>query len=310
MLTTVDLGEASGNHTAKSVDLACSQVGFFRVVGHGIPAGVVESAYSTSRTFFDQSDAMKLGCRAKDSGFLGYRGINTLHASTSDTKGFHDLKETFTIGLDPAAIGLRPGESEFFPANVWPAGFTEFQEALEAYYAAARGLALRLASVFAAALEVPWEFFAARMNVQTSWLTSINYPATVRPSHADQLRFGAHRDRGCFTILSTTEPGLEVQRSDGVWESILPESDSLLVNVGSLLAEWTGRRWTAPMHRVVADDGDGRSAPRQTLVFFCNPNHDAPLDALPIGGAKPCTATAGPSLTAGDYLRSMLSLYQ
>ncbi|WP_433574803.1 isopenicillin N synthase family dioxygenase [Nocardia brasiliensis] len=306
VLATIDLGEASSNFTARTVDGECSELGFFRVVGHGIPVEVIDAAYSASKLFFDQSDATKQRCRTEDGGFLGYRGVDTLRASTSDSHGPRDPKETFTIGVDPAALGLAPGESEFFPANVWPLELPGFRESLEAYYAAARDLALRLARIFAMALEIPWEFFAARMNAQTSWLTSINYPPIVQPPVIGSLRFGAHRDRGCFTILSTTGPGLEVRGSGGEWESILPEPDSLLVNVGSMLAGWTGRRWSAPMHRVVAE---ASSARRQTLVFFFNPNHDAPLDALPRRGASG-HAAAGPALTAGDYLRSMLSLYQ
>lgn len=311
-IPTVELSDAvDPGVAAGEVDRACREIGFFRVSGHGISDDLIDNAYAVSRSFFDRSEDAKSRCRSAESSFLGYRGVNTLHASSSNTSAPRDLKETFTVGLPPAEAGLRMGESEFFPPNIWPADVENFRRAFESYYRAARSLAMRIGAVFAAALGIPYDFFAQRMDIQTSWLTSINYPGN-RPALATrQLRFGAHRDRGFFTILSTTGPGLEVQRGSGDWEPIPDIPGTLLVNVGSMLAGWTGRRWVSPMHRVTdADEGTDDIRRRQTLVFFCNPNHDAQLDPLPYPGTKPRSISTGPSLTAGDYLRSMLTLYR
>lgn len=311
-IPTIELSDmADPSVVAGEVDRACREIGFFRVGGHGISEDLIDTAYAVSRSFFDQPEEAKNSCRSAESSFLGYRGVNTLHASSSDTSVPRDRKETFTMGLVPAEEGLRSSESEFFPPNIWPADVENFRWALESYYRATRSLAMRLGAVFAAALGIPWDFFAQRMDVQTSWLTSINYPGDGPGLAPGQLRFGAHRDRGFFTILSTTGPGLEVQRRAGDWEPIPAVPGTLLVNVGSMLAGWTGRRWVSPMHRVTdGHEGTGGVRRRQTLVFFCNPNHDAPLDPLPYPGTKPRSVSTGPSLTAGDYLSSMLTLYK
>ncbi|MFI9504236.1 isopenicillin N synthase family dioxygenase [Nocardia sp. NPDC052566] len=306
---TVEAGELKV--VAAEVDRACREIGFFRIEGHGISDDLIDTVYAVSRSFFDQPDHAKAKCNSADSSFLGYRGVSTLHASTSETSAGHDLKETFTIGLDQTEAGLQPSESEFFPANIWPDDVAGFRQEFESLYSEIRSLASRLGALFAAALEVPWDFFIQRMDIQTSWLTSINYPGNRPARTHGPLRFGAHRDRGFFTILSTTGPGLEVQLESGEWASIPNIPGSLLVNVGSMLAGWTGRRWVARMHRVIeVDDGVGYCRRRQTLVFFCNPNHDATLDLLPFAGTKPRPVSTGPSVTAGDYLRSMLALYR
>lgn len=308
-IPTIDLGSGQEGvnfeESMRLVDAACRDTGFLLITGHGVPAELQDRAYSLSRTFFDLSDDRKGACRSGGGNFLGYRGTSTLYASTSATGGSPDFKETFTIGRDPGDDEPAP---EFIPPNVWP-DLPGFREALRSYYDAMWSVALRVGELFATTLGTPRDFFAQRADRHASWLTSINYPSVDTATVAqDQLRFGAHRDRGCFTILSTTGPGLEVQSDSGKWHPVPVTPHAFIVNVGSMLANWTGRRWVSPMHRV------GSPAPscgrRQTLVFFFNPNPDTPLDPLPAPGVGRWPISTGPALTVGDYLHSMLDLYR
>ncbi|WP_169332389.1 2-oxoglutarate and iron-dependent oxygenase domain-containing protein, partial [Nocardia brevicatena] len=157
----VDPGVVAGE-----VDRACREIGFFRGGGHGISADLIDNAYAVSRSFFDQSEDAKSRCRSAESSFLGYRGVNTLHASSSNTSAPRDPEETFTVCLAPAEAGPRLDESEFFPPNTRPTDMENFRRAFESYYRAARSLAMRIGAVFAAgmitvsALVVGW--FLAR----------------------------------------------------------------------------------------------------------------------------------------------------
>ena len=70
------------------------------------------------------------------------------------------------------------------------------------------------------------------------------------------------------------------------------------------MARWTNGRWAATLHRVVNPPADQAAASRRlSLVFFHNPNYDAPVSALPgtVGeGESPRFAPT----TSGEHLRA------
>lgn len=208
--------------------------------------------------------------------------------------------------------------SEFFPPNVWPSDAPGFRDLFLSYYEQMRLLAIQVSELFATALGLQQGFFAARAHRQTSWLASINYPERDTDAAPGELPFGAHRDRDFLTILSTTGPGLQVQTADDTWHPVPFIPGAFVVNVGSLLANWTEGRWVSPMHRVArgspAESG-AKGPRRQSLAFFFNPDEDVPLDPLPTQkpGHLPVqseTESERPPGTVGDYLRSMLDLYR
>ena len=94
---------------------------------------------------------------------------------------------------------------------------------------------------------------------------------------ADRQRYGAHTDYDGFTILCKANPGeegapgMEIQLVSGEWVAVCPPADTLLVNIGDLMARWTNDRWRATMHRVarpVLGTADSPTPPTHTL-FPC-----------------------------------------
>lgn len=57
------------------------------------------------------------------------------------------------------------------------------------------------------------------------------------------------------------------------WVFVPPVADALVVNVGDLLHLLSGKAWTSPLHRVVAETDEERFS----LVFFQYPRYDTPL---------------------------------
>lgn len=238
---------------SSAVDAACRTTGFFLITGHGVQGDMMKEVYRRSREFFDMPAEVKHSCHAEGHGLLGYRGMNSLRASTSSASDSpYDAKELYSIGQEYPPAHLGASHAEFFPPNIWPRDMAGFRAALLAYYDTMCQLTEPLGELFATALGLPGDYFGRRSDGQLSWLVSINYPsqATI-PVEPDQWRFGAHRDRSCFTILSTSGPGLEVEDAYGVWHPVPVRPDAFIVNVGSMLAGWTGGRWNQAPYSMV-----------------------------------------------------------
>ncbi len=57
--------------------------------------------------------------------------------------------------------------------------------------------------------------------------------------------------------------------------------DTFIVNIGDLMARWTGDRWVSTLHRVVdPSSAQARDSHRLSSVFFHQPNYDAVIDEI------------------------------
>jgi isopenicillin N synthase-like dioxygenase len=230
---------------------ACETVGFFTVVGHGVPDELIEEVARRSRAFFDLRDAEKERFRdpAETAGLPVYRplGAEKLGANA-------DRKASLDWG--PSLAGVA-----------WPSD--DLRSAYERYYAEL----LRVAGVLVAALDLGIEEL---FDDRSSSLRVIDYPAGFTGARA-----GAHRDYGVLTLIRSDAPGLEVQTRDGEWVAVQAPPGGFVVNIGDLLQRWTRDRLVSTLHRVVGHEGN---APRrQSLVFFHNPRSDAEIDGVVAG---------------------------
>ena len=277
---------------AEQIGLACEQIGFFQIVGHGVPDTVVDAAWSATRVFFDEPDDVREAVAAPYAGYpYGYIGfeVESLAASLVDGPGFGaappDRKHTYSFGpIDPpAAPPTDPDEVWVRSPSLWPASPAGFRPALEAYYTALSALAARLLAHMAVALGLDPGYFAPMIDHHVSALRCLDYPELAEPPALGQLRAGAHTDYGTLTILRT-EPGsngLETKDADGTWNAITAVDGGFVVNLGDSLAQWTNDRWRSTMHRVVEPPNARR---RTSLAFFHNANWDARIECLPGSG--------------------------
>jgi len=160
--------------------------------------------------------------------------------------------------------------------------------------------------MFALALDLPEDFFADTIDRHISRLRVRNYPAPTVPPKPGQLRAGAHCDYGSLTILRTKDKpgGLQVMNTEGEWRDVPIVPDCLIVNIGELMACWTNDTWKATLHRVVNPPQEKAAISRRlSLIFFHNPNYDAPVAALP-GTVRPGEAPKYPPTTSGEHLRA------
>jgi isopenicillin N synthase-like dioxygenase len=296
---------------AEAVGQAVNDIGFLVVTGHGVDPALIEQVQTVSRQFFDLplEEKQRVARPAPDvtRGYIPLEGESVGRSRGMDVPG--DLNESLMIGpvdVADSAYFTGPQAGKHFHPNLWPERPAELRPLYEAYFRAMGALAADLMTMFALALELPDQFFDDKIDRHISRLRVRNYPAPLVPPLPGQLRAGAHADYGSLTILRTEDKpgGLQVLNKAEQWVDVPIAPDSFIVNIGELMARWTNGLWQATLHRVVNPPMEAAAASRRlSLVFFHNPNYDAPVAALP-GTVPAGQAPKFPPTTSGDHLRN------
>ena len=295
---------ADRQRVARQIDRACCEIGFFTIIGHGVPERTVSDLRAAAHAFFVLPLAEKLQARAPVPGTnRGYHpvGGETL-AAAHDEEVPADLKEFFHVG--PVDVTSDPyytselGRRHFLP-NVWPDEPSTFARAATVYYRTMSELIVVLMRLAALALGRPETFFDQKVDRSIGTMRLNYYPAPTQPPRTGQLRASAHTDYGGFTILSGEDVpgGLQVRTRSGEWVDARTEPTRFVVNIGDLLMRWTNDRWLSNLHRVVnAPAGPGPSRARLSIAFFNHPNYDALIECI----AGPGDARH-PPVVSGEY---------
>ena len=162
------------------------------------------------------------------------------------------------------------------------------------------------------------DFFDGFVHKGDNTLRLLHYPA-VQPGGFEagkRVRAGAHTDYGSVTLLFQDQRGgLQVEPpltgegagggGDRRWIDVEPIEGTVVVNAGDLLARWSNDLIRSTRHRVVeppppppppppstldatggssAETKEGRVGEypaRYSVAYFCNPDFDAWIEALP-----------------------------
>lgn len=297
-------GIAEREALARRLDAAMQNSGFLMVENHGISGELKAAIREAASRFFALAPREK----AEIVTTVGGRGwvppgreANAYYGEVAET-GKADLKETLTIGRDHST-GDPSVDAEWFAPNVWPAAVPELAELTAQYTDVCRELYFDLLEMCAMALGLEGAYFQRRSAHSPHTLNINRYPAlsvTGAPKEG-QFRVGPHTDWGILTLLDR-QPGyggLQVQTSDGEWVDAPYAEDAFTVNIGDLLARWTGDRWRSTRHRVLPPSAEAPDEELISLILFCETDADtvvAPLP-LPVGGGADY-----PAVTSADYL--------
>jgi isopenicillin N synthase-like dioxygenase len=302
-IPTIDLDtwRADPAAVAAEVDLALQRAGFLLVTGHGVDAALRAEVRAAARRFFALPAEVKrrYAVRIGGRGWLA-PGVEA-NALVEGTPTPPDLKESFAAGPD-TPTGDPDVDAVWFPANVWPEEVPQLREAVTRYTAAMRRVADELLELCAGALGLPADTLRAKATNPT-WTFNINrYPPLTevgKPAEG-QYRIGPHTDFGTVTVLDrepgagglqvfVTEPGSRPSDTGpdgaGTWQNAPYDPAALTVNIGDLLAHWTGLRWSSGRHRVLPPQVAHPDEELMSLVFFYELDHDAVVTPLspPVG---------------------------
>jgi len=287
-IRTVDLGSPD----PAAVDASLREAGFLLVTGHGVPPGLVAEVRAAARSFFARPDKDRWSARIGGRGWLA-PGVEANGAIEGEP--VPDLKESLAFGPEPPT-GDPAVDAVWFPPNVWPS--PELASAVPEYATHMRRVSDALLALCAAVLGAPG--FTA-LTTNPTWTFNINrYPplAEVGEPAPGQFRIGPHTDFGTVTVLDR-EPGaggLQVHTDARGWRDAPYDPAALTVNIGDLLAVWSGGRWRSGRHRVLPPQPGAPTEELMSLVWFFELDHSALVQ--PLDGAEP--------VVCGPFIRERL----
>jgi isopenicillin N synthase-like dioxygenase len=287
--------QASIRRAGDAIRQACSEIGFFYIVNHGVPQAVIDRAMAAAKTFFAYPSETKRQVAVNKR----HRGWHALGGALMYEATKPDLKEFFSIGLelpenDPSVLA---GEALRGP-NQWPEFMPELQAALGQYYTEIGKAGADLLVAVATGLGIESDFFSGKYDKPLQRTQMVYYPPHPPIAEADQFGVAPHTDYGCITLLyQDNSGGLQVRElSRDSWIDATPIPGSLVVNVGDLLAHWSNNRFRSTLHRVINKSGHER----YSIATFFDPTYSAVVDPCDLG--IDAATSLYPPVAAGDYI--------
>lgn len=272
-MSELDGGDAKGFRSALLA--ATHDVGFFHLVGHGIPDDVTARAFAEAERFFALPTEDKQRVEMLDSPhFRGYT-----RTGGELTQGRVDWREQFDIGAEraPTADPAAPAYMRLEGPNPWPAAQPELRTVFTDWAERCTAVARRLMRSWALALGSPAEVFDGAFGDRPSTLIKlVRYPGREQRGQG----VGAHKDPGVLTLLMV-EPGrdgLQVDTPDGLVD-VPPVPGAFVVNIGELMEFATDGYLRATIHRVVSPPS---GETRMSIPFFFNPALDSAMPVVPL----------------------------
>jgi isopenicillin N synthase-like dioxygenase len=273
-------GEAGALETlASQLRHAQENVGFYFIVNHGVPRGLIQQAYEELRRFFalPEDEKFKLRINAQRVGYVPAKS-SVYVTSTVNQNTKPDLNEVILKVRERQADhpAITAGRS-FHGPNQWPDEDTlpGFRANLTAYYDAIEALGFKMLAVYARALDLPADYFDPFFE-DPMWTTRNAFYPGSPDAEDNQFGISPHRDHGFITFLPLSEePGLQIQTPDGEWIPAEQVEDAIIVNTGEFMNRWTNGRFIATPHRVVPPRND-----RYSIALFFNPSWDT--EAVPL----------------------------
>lgn len=254
---------------------ATHEVGFFYLVGHGVPAELIDRAFDTARAFFALPEADKLAIENVTSPhFRGYTRMGG-----EQTLGQTDWREQIDIGAERPAVPLTEGVERYWSLegpNLWPAELPALREVAEEWMSRLDGVGTRLLRAWAEALGAPADTFDEAFAHPSPHMKIARYPGVTAEQPAQGV--GAHKDLGVLTLLYVEEGrgGLQVEK-DGEWIDAPPIDGAFVVNIGELLEIATDGYLKATKHRVISP---AAGIERISIPYFHGPALDATIPTI------------------------------
>ena len=303
--------------TAKQISHAFKTSGFLYLQNHGVPEDQVSLAFSQSAQFFRRPQSQKdaLGWTTPDAN-RGYVASGREKVTQSNDpeeiarlrESNPDLKESMEIGREGV-----PGMPNQWPSSLDPEGMA-FTRDMQRFFLTLKDLHVGVMRAIAMGMGLEENFFDAYTDGGDNTLRLLHYPAvkkSVWKKNPNQVRAGEHSDYGSITLLFQDDiGGLEVKSPRGTWVRATPIPGTIVVNAGDLLSRWSNDEIKSTNHRVIqpppkdgaVEDGDpeAMTPARYSIAYFCNPNFDRHIEALP--GTWEEKGKKYDGINSGDYL--------
>ncbi|KAG9188988.1 hypothetical protein G6011_05856 [Alternaria panax] len=255
--------------TAKAINAACVNYGFFYLTGHGIPVSELDEVINLARDFFAEPLGEKNKIKRFDAGSAqggdGARGYQGLGENV--TGGLQDMQEAIDWYAEWLEDKREPGDGgpgsvkSLQGVNLWPQRPGKLRPVYEEYIERVKKVGEALVHAMGVALDLgppnpdatqrteDEEIFVRNCKDSFWVMRMIGYPPLTTPhtlgNDVEQFSCGAHTDYGCVTLLLTdpTPGALQVQLKDGSWLNADPIPGAFVVNIGDMIERWTNGVW-------------------------------------------------------------------
>ena len=291
-LSELSAGDGDAQNFLDGLRTATHEVGFFYLVGHGVPQELMDTMITAARQFFALPESDKLAIENVQSPhFRGYTRVGG-----ERTQGKADWREQIDIGPERPTVEPGPGVPDWERMegpNQWPTAMPELRPLVELWDAEMMRVSRELLHAWALALGQPEDVFDAAFADRPSTLLKIvRYPGRAESSDGADAAgqgVGSHKDAGVLTLL-LVEPGtagLQVEHPQG-WIDAPPMRGAFVVNIGELLEVATNGYLKATVHRVLSPEP---GTDRISVPFFYNPALSSNIPVLDLPAELAIQAT-------------------
>ena len=247
----------SARKLADNIRFIQETIGFYVIVNHGIPAKIINQAYSVLQKFFALSTEEKMELKFDETSVGYIAPKSTVYVTSKINKNTkQDLNETLVLALErPKAHPYIQQGVRFTGPNKWPTQIPNFKKHLVEYQNHCADLGRKIVPLYALALNKPIDFFDGYFEEPIMWTRNAHYPPAV--AEKNQFGISPHSDHSFLSILPFSEvPGLEVLTPQGNWLPADPVENGIIINTGEFLNLWSNGRFIASPHRVVPPERD------------------------------------------------------
>lgn len=258
---------------ADELSAVCHEVGFFRLVDHGVDPAFLDEYFSTLRAFFALPDEVK--ARIDKSRSPWFRGWERIGSELTDAAVDHREQIDVWSDLAPRDHPIDPSYLRLEGPNQWPdRDLPALRPLVERFQAEMSRLADQLMDAMSIGLGLPPRHLQDLFGIRRMSLVKlIHYP----PTPPGEAGVNAHHDTGFLTLLwQHGVGGLQVRNHEGAWIDVPADDDAIVVNLGEMLQAMTGNYFVATPHRVIA------GAERYSSAYFHGPELTTPLAPLPL----------------------------
>jgi isopenicillin N synthase-like dioxygenase len=268
-------GQPERHSVADKIAAALEAVGFFYLVGHGVPPEVRRTVFDRSADFFHLPLEERRKLKTTDDWNRGWIQTDPGKTLTADSRVFEQYRIQREFAPDDP--DLLTG-SVFCQPNRWPDQVPGFAEGCVNYFNAMVNLSGQLLHAFALGLGLPEDRFDAYFTKPISQISLMYYPPLPDNVGNEVKNTIAHTDDGPITILAQGDiPGLEVKLRDGRWIAAPPIPGAYTINVGNMMMWWSNGRYRSTLHRV----RNVSRVERFSVPFFSNLDEDVVVAPLP-----------------------------
>jgi isopenicillin N synthase-like dioxygenase len=293
---------AARQKVGEDIRNACLNIGFFYLIGHGIPTAELDEVVEWGHRFWalplEERLALQKTPDSRGLGFVPSGGTQAGEDKAVDTREVFSLCREVLPGEPEEGRGAA-GRTRWPREELLP-GFKAF---MQAHIEKRRHLTRQVLEGFALSLDLPENFFEASHHFVGCNLVYNYYPKS-EPGTVERTQWGIspHTDYGTLTLLwQDNLGGLEVLNAAGDWIAAPPLPGAFVVNIGDLFARWTNDLYSSNLHRAV---NYGKAA-RISVPFFVYPQGNFVIECL-----ETCKSAQRPAryepVKAGEYVMTLL----